>query len=125
MIAADTSSLIAYLSGSKGEDVALLEDALAARRLVLPPVVLSELLSDPKAGKALEPVLRDIPMLSVADGYWRRAGMLRAGMLARGLKARLADVLIAQSCIDHRVPLITRDADFRRLARHSGLSIFP
>lgn len=125
MIAADTSSLIAYLSGSRGADVDLLEEALMARQVVLPPVVLSELLSDPKAGKALEPILRDIPTLAIVDGYWKRSGVLRAGLLSRGLKARLADALIAQSCIDHRVPLITRDGDFRHFARHSTLRILP
>jgi predicted nucleic acid-binding protein len=30
---------------------------------------------------------------------------------------RLADTLIAQSCIDHHVPLITRDVDFRHFAK--------
>lgn len=125
MIAADTSSLIAYLSGATGDDVALLEEALVSRQVVLPPVVLSELLSDPKAGRAIEPTLRELPKLSIAEGYWHRAGSLRASLLARGFKARLADALIAQSCLDHRVPLIARDADFRNFARHGGLRLLP
>jgi len=33
----------------------------------------------------------------------------------------LADTLIAQSCIDYRVPLITRDSDFRHFAKYCGL----
>ena len=53
-------------------------------------------------------------MLEVLDGYWERAGLLRAGTLARRRKAALADVLIAQSCLDHDVESITRDRDFRR-----------
>ena len=40
---------------------------------------------------------------------------------ARGLKARLADALVAQSCIDHGVSLIARDADFRHFARFGRL----
>jgi predicted nucleic acid-binding protein len=31
---------------------------------------------------------------------------------AKELKAKLADTLIAQLCIDHEMPLITRDRDF-------------
>jgi predicted nucleic acid-binding protein len=38
-------------------------------------------------------------------------------------KARLADVLIAQSCLDHRVALITRDRDFRHFARIARLRL--
>jgi predicted nucleic acid-binding protein len=41
--------------------------------------------------------------------------------LAKGLKARLADTLIAQSCLDHGVPLITHDTDFRHFAALRGL----
>jgi predicted nucleic acid-binding protein len=35
----------------------------------------------------------------------------------------LGDALIAQSCIDHDVPLITRDTDFRHFAKHCGLKL--
>jgi len=38
----------------------------------------------------------------------------------RGHKAKLADVLFAQSCLDHRLPLVTFDRDFRHYTR-SGL----
>jgi hypothetical protein len=49
MIAADTSTWIAFLEGEKGEDVDLLDRALEDRQVLMPPVVLTELLSDPKA----------------------------------------------------------------------------
>jgi predicted nucleic acid-binding protein len=49
------------------------------------------------------------------DGYWRRAGLLRAMLVKRGHKAKLADVLIAQSCLDHRVLLITTTKEDRLL----------
>jgi len=34
------------------------------------------------------------------------------------MSSDLADTLIAQICIDHDVPLITRDKDFRHFAKH-------
>jgi predicted nucleic acid-binding protein len=37
-------------------------------------------------------------------------------VLAKRHKARLGDALIAQSCIDHGIPLLTRDRDFRNFA---------
>ena len=42
----------------------------------------------------------------------RQAALLRAKTLDRGLRARLADSLIAQSCLDHEVELVTRDTEF-------------
>ena len=52
-----------------------------------------------------------------------RVGALRADVIARGRKARLTDALIAQSCLDHEVPLITRDADFRNFSRVRDLQL--
>ena len=48
MIAADTSTWVAFLEGGSGEDAQLLDKALEDRQVVMVPVVLAELLSDPK-----------------------------------------------------------------------------
>jgi predicted nucleic acid-binding protein len=64
-----------------------------------------------------------LPLLEVAYGYWHRAGALRAKVLATRRKARLGDALIAQSCIDQRIPLITRDRDFRAFAAAAKLNL--
>lgn len=90
---------------------------------MIPSVVLSELLSHPKLPAAVREALLLLPRLEVLDGYWERAGLLRARVLARGLRARLADTLIAQSCIDHDVELVSRDADFRHFVRVSELRV--
>lgn len=123
MIAIDSSSFIAFLSGVGGADVAAVETALAEKQGCLPPVVLTELVSDPELPKAVGDLLRQLPLLTVSEGYWERAGMLRAKVIARQRKAPLADALIAQSCLDHDTPLITRDLDFRHLARLTGLKL--
>ncbi|HVS66120.1 MAG TPA: PIN domain-containing protein [Thermoanaerobaculia bacterium] len=123
MIAADTSTWIAFLSGAGGEDVERLDDALQDRVVMMPPPVLSELLSDPKLSADLEATLREVPFLDTSDGYWVRAGRLRATVLARRRKARLGDALIAQSCLDHRLPLLTRDRDFMAFADAAKLDL--
>jgi len=123
VIAADTSTWIAFLSGAGGEDVERLDDALQDRVVMMPPPVLSELLSDPKLSADLEATLREVPFLDTSDGYWARAGRLRATVLARRRKARLGDALIAQSCLDHGVPLLTRDRDFMAFADAAGLDL--
>ena len=44
-------------------------------------------------------------------------------MLAKRRKARLGDALIAQSCLDRGIPLLTRDRDFRAFAEGAGLDL--
>jgi predicted nucleic acid-binding protein len=124
MIAADTSSLSAYLEGERGEDVDAIEIALTETRLLLPPVVLSEMASSTRLGTRNLTILAALPLLPLQDGYWLRAGRMRAALRARRLKARLADALIAQSCLDAGLALITRDRDFRHYSRF-GLRILP
>jgi len=123
MIAADTSTWIAFLEGRRGEDVELLDRALADRQVLMVPVVLAELLSDPEIPSGLADTLQDVPMIEIEPGFWQRAGTLRAKVLSKRRKARLGDALIAQTCIDRGVPLITRDLDFRAFVDAAGLNI--
>jgi len=123
MIAADTSTWVAFLEGDTGADVMLLDKALSERQVVMVPVVITELLSDPRMPSAVVKLLSSVPALEIQDGYWRRAGESRANVLAKGRKARLGDALIAQSCIDRGVSLLTRDRDFRSFAEAVGLQL--
>jgi len=123
MIAIDTSSWVAFFSGASGDDVDLVSKALVESQACLVPVVLTELLSDPQLPARVAALLKDLPMLEVTDGYWERAGILRSEILSRKLKARLADALIAQSCLDHDVSLVSRDDDFRHFAAARGLAL--
>jgi hypothetical protein len=123
VIAADTSTWVAFLGGGVGEDVKLLDRALEDRQVVMVPVVLTELLSDPKLPSSVAETLSEVPSIEIASGYWQRAGGLRAKVLARRRKARLGDALIAQSCIDGGVPLLTRDRDFRAFSEAAGLDL--
>jgi predicted nucleic acid-binding protein len=121
VIAADTSTWVAFLAGEAGWDVELLDQALKDRQVVMVPAVLAELLSDPRLAGDIEEQLCDIPLVPVEEGYWRRAGKCRASLLTKGRRARLGDALIAQGCIDGGVSLITRDRDFRAFAEGTKL----
>jgi len=123
MIAADTSALSSFFRGDNGPDVKLVEMALNARTIRIAPVVVTEMLSDPLAQQAMMQTVAEFPTLPVLDGYWERAGHTRRLLRQKGLKAKVADALIAQSCIDHDVALITRDSDFRHFAKHCGLKL--
>jgi predicted nucleic acid-binding protein len=123
LIAADSSSLIAFLIGEEGDDVQEIITAVTNGLLCLPPVVLTEILSDSKTHNLLEQRLAPCPLLDILPGYWQRAGAMRALLIKNALRAKIPDVLIAQSCIDHDVALVTRDQDFRHLAKHCGLRL--
>ena len=123
MIAADTSTWIAFLEGTSGQDSQLLERALGDRQVLMIPVVLTELLSDPALSSGVAETLSEIPMIEVEPGYWQRAGLLRAKVLSVHREARLGDALIAQTCVDRGIPLLTRDEDFRAFADAARLNL--
>ena len=116
LIAIDTSSLRRFLAGESGPDVDLVRTAIAEGSANLPPAVVCEALSDPALPRALIDDIASLPVLEIHDGFWHRAGILRARLIRKGHKANIADTLIAQSCIDHRIPLVTHDRDFRHFS---------
>jgi len=118
MICADTSSVVALLKGDQGRDVEVVRNALVDGTLVLAPASVAELLSDPGIAPPIEESILDIPQLDVTPGYWERVGRLRARLMRK-----LADSLIAQSCLDHDVLLVTRDRDFSPFQNLAGLRL--
>lgn len=124
MIAADSSAMISYFDGKKSLATERIDEALFNHNLIIPPVVLSELLSDPNLSKKHFDQISLLPTLEIKEGYWQRSGLMRSKLIAKKLKARLADVLIAQSCIDYDISLIAIDADFRHFKKHCGLKLF-
>ncbi len=125
MIAADTSTWIAFLGNAGGGDVELLDQALGDSQVLMVPAVLTELLSDPQLPSDIAEILCEVPQVEIEPGYWQRAGALRAKALALRRKARLGDALIAQSCLDRGIPLLTRDRDFRAFADAAHLDVVP
>ena len=121
MIAVDSSTLVAFFREESGPDLDLLDEALRLKQVVLPPIVLSEILSDSELDSAVVNLICDFPILEILEGYWKRAGLTRAKVLEKGNKARVADALICQSCLDHKMGLLTRDRDFRSFSKICGL----
>jgi predicted nucleic acid-binding protein len=123
MICADTSSIVALLKGEQGRDVEVVRGALVDGILVLAPASVAELLSDPGITPPLEESVLDVPQLETTPGYWERAGRLRAKLMRRHFRPKLADSLIAQSCLDYDVILVTRDRDFSPFQKLAGLRL--
>lgn len=123
LVCADTNCWIRYWAGIRDWDTDELDAALAEGRLVMAPMVISELLSAPGVKDALATDLRQIPMLELKAGYWERAGRLRAQLQMAGYRPRMMDTLIALACLDHNVSLLTNDQDFRGFAKVAGLKL--
>lgn len=123
MVAVDTSTFIAFIEGKDGADVERFSEALSACATVVPAIVFSEILSEPMLPAVHRALVLGLPTLEIDHGYWIRAAATRATILSKKLRARLPDALIAQSCIDHDVALITRDRDFRHFAKYCGLRL--
>jgi predicted nucleic acid-binding protein len=123
VIAVDASTLVAFVQGDRGPDVERFDASLLSGDVTVPPVVITEVLSDPKLPRHHRELVLSLPPLELADGYWVRAGATRATILGQKLRARLADSLIAQACIDANIPLLTRDRDFRHYSKHCGLQL--
>jgi len=120
MICADTSVWVAFLNDQDHLQVEKFKQALSDNVLGMIPAVLSELISFPKIERGDIDLISKLPMIELKIGYWQRVGNSRREILKNGLKARLADALIAQTCIDAKISLITIDDDFRH---YTGLGL--
>jgi predicted nucleic acid-binding protein len=97
-------------------------DLLLQGRAGLIPMVVSEVLTG-DAPAELRACLTETPFLEIYEGYWERTGLLRRRFLQAGFRPKLIDTLIAQMCLDHRIPLLTADKGFEHFAQHAGLRL--
>lgn len=125
MIAVDTSSFVAFLSGEEAEDTALITQAIKDEVLILPPFVVTELCSARSISDETKAVISELPRLTIPDGFWEKAGEMRATILKAGKKARTLDSMIAASCVVHDIALIARDGDYRHFVEHFRLKLLP
>lgn len=123
MIVADSSVLIPWAEGHVTVKTDLLDYHIGQNTLRVVPVSITELLSARDLRPEIRLVAETLDLLQFQDGYWVRAGLLRGLCLSAGRRARLADTLIAQACLDADLPLLTNDADFDVFASVGGLRL--
>jgi len=123
MIGVDTSSLVAYLQGEEAKDVDLIAQALEDETLILPPFVIAELFSARGISDGIKETISELPRLPIKEGFWERVGKGRLMLLNKGFKARTLDTMIATYCLDHGIPLIARDSDYRHFKKHLKLKL--
>jgi predicted nucleic acid-binding protein len=121
-IVVDTSVWIDFFGGRPAER---LDEALQVGSIVIPPVVVSELLSGAKGrdrGPLLE-FLSDMEVAATPFTHWVAVGDLRAALLRRGLTVSTPDAHVAQCALDRDALLMTHDAVFTRMAAFVPLRV--
>ena len=130
-ILVDTSAWIDFFNGIPNSPRVSLRKLLEAEEEVcISNYILTETLQgfkDDKEFKAAKKHLLNLPILGLAfpELYISVAQLYRT-CRKRGITIRkTADCLIAQTAIEHGVPLLHNDKDFDRIASVSSLQIFP
>lgn len=123
MIVADTSVLIPWAAGAATPKAELLSTHLATSTLLVAPVTVAELMSVRVLTPEIATLAASLTLLELEEGYWTSVGLLRGRCLAAGRRARLADAMIAQACLDAGLPLLTDDGDFSVFQELAGLQL--
>jgi predicted nucleic acid-binding protein len=76
-----------------------------------------------KEGQKIEEFFATIPVLETPDTLWADSSRLGQKCAAAGLLTPAIDLLIAQICIHHDVPITTFDEDFKKIASVSRLRL--
>ncbi|HSW28414.1 MAG TPA: PIN domain-containing protein [Longimicrobiales bacterium] len=109
-------------------EVRALGDALASGELVVTTgLILQEILqgfSGPRAREAILGRFRALPFLTPDRGDHIDAAALRNRCRRSGIQIGTIDALLAALCLRHGLSILTTDADFRRIAEVSPLSVW-
>ncbi|MHB1192063.1 MAG: type II toxin-antitoxin system VapC family toxin [Longimicrobiales bacterium] len=108
--------------------VRALRDSLASGELVVTTgLILQEILqgfSGPRARETILDRFRALPFLTPDRGDHIDAAALRNRCRRSGIQIGTIDALLAALCLRHGLSILTTDADFRRIAEVSTLSVW-
>lgn len=126
MILVDSSVWIDYFSGKGSPETDFLDGVLGVRAVAIGDLILTEVLQgfrhdkDYKTAKRLLEELTKLELLGAkmaiksADNFRK---LRKKGLTIR----KTVDVIIASFCIEHNIPLLFSDKDFRPFVKHLGL----
>lgn len=96
--------------------------------LSMPGIVFQELLTgvrDVSQAKKLQGILDGFPLLLATKEHHVEAARISTACRKGGVTAATVDCLIAAQCVCSNSPLLTTDEDFKRIARHAALILYP
>lgn len=125
----DTNTWADYFNGVSSPHAERLDAALREEEdLAVIPIILTEVLQGFRTDSGFRRARRVILSLPVVEPTV--SGHVRAAQLFRSLRRRGAtvrgavDCVIAQTCLDIQAEILSPDADFERIARHTPLRVW-
>ncbi|HET7710911.1 MAG TPA: PIN domain-containing protein [Thermoanaerobaculia bacterium] len=122
-VVVDSSAWIDFFHRGDADDV---EQALAHGAVVIPPIVVAELISGATTAhqqQMIGELLQDAPVHPTPLEHWIAVGELRRTLARKGVTVTIPDAHVAQCALDRDAVLITRDAVFAKIARHTSLRV--
>lgn len=122
-VVVDTSVWIDFFAGKETRDV---EEALVHGMAIIPPIVVAELISGATLQNQREMIgdlLQDAPVHDTPLEHWLMVGDLRRMLARKGVTVTIPDAHVAQCALDRDALLLTRDAVFAKIARHTRLRL--
>ena len=116
----------AWIDFFHGIDLPTLEAALERGGVVLPPIVVSELVSGartPRDLALLTDLLIDLPVHETPVEHWIRVGELRKFLRGRGLSVSTPDAHVAQCALERGAWLLSGDGAFPAMAQFVPLRL--
>ena len=129
MIVVDSNTWADFFNGVPSPHVARLDAALADEEdLSVLPIIVTEVLQGFRTDTGFQRarrVLLALPMIQPSVDCHVRAARLFRSLRRKGVTVRGAvDCVIAQTCIDIGSELLSPDADFKHIARHTALRLW-
>jgi predicted nucleic acid-binding protein len=129
VIVVDSNCWADFFNGTSTPHVQRLEAALREEEdVAVLPVIITEVLQGFRTAsgfRGAERLLASLPVIyPTVDCHVRAARMYRS-LRRKGITVRGAvDCIIAQTCIDLDAELLSPDADFEQIARHTSLLLW-
>ena len=129
MIVVDSNTWGDFFNGTSNPHVGRLDTALREEEdLAVLPIIITEVLQGFRTEKGFrqaQRVLLRLPVIQPAVDCHVRAARLFRSLRRIGVTVRGAvDCIIAQTCLDLEAELLSPDADFRRISRHTALRLW-
>lgn len=123
----DTSVWISFFRGGDNGLIERINGLLRSGKAVFTGIIALELINGAKGQRELQ-ILNDVfdvmRCVRVGDDTFQRAGRLGFELARKGTTAGTVDLLVAQIAIENDLALMTYDAHFSAIARHSGLVLY-
>jgi len=129
MIIVDSNTWADFFNGTSGPHVQRLEAALREEDdLAVLPIIITEVLQGFRSESGFRRARRvflALPVIQPTVNCHVHAARLYRSLRRKGVTVRGAiDCIIAQTCIDLDAGLLSPDADFRHIARHTSLRLW-